>query len=178
MRIKCMTALLGCLFAFAVHAADDRVQLPLGKLGLLFVPIPAGADRIEPPRGSAAMLSFESRRSRTQTLLTPIPLESGSMSDAEVRQMVEGGVAHVRSQAVESAFPLSSLSGNQARGYYFHATDRAPAAGEYKYLYQGAVVVGRLVVTFTVLFNDDGKRDAQAALDVVRRMQLQASGGI
>lgn len=113
-----------------------------------------------------------------QLLLTPIPLESAFMADAEVREMVERGSAGVRSQAVETAFPLTPLKGDQARGYYFHATDRAPGPGEYKYLYQGAVMVGASVVTFTVLYNDNGKREAEAALEVVRRMQLQASGGI
>jgi hypothetical protein len=39
-------------------------------------------------------------------------------------------------------------------------------------------MVGASVVTFTVLYNDTGKREAQAALEVVRRMQLHASGGI
>jgi hypothetical protein len=125
------------------------------------------------------MLSFESaQRSRMQLLLTPIPLESGFMADAEVREMVERGAARARPQAVETAFPLTPLKGDQARGYYFRATDRAPGPDEYKYLYQGAVLVGASVVTFTVLYNDDGKHEAEAALDVVRRMQLRAAGGI
>ena len=170
---------VGSVFTLAVHAAEDVIRLPLGKIGTLSVSVPTGTKRVEPPRGSAAMLSFESTQpNRMQLLLTPIPLESGFMADAEVREMVERGSAGVRSQAVETAFPLTLLKGDQARGYYFRATDRAPGPGEYKYLYQGAVMVGASVVTFTVLYNDTGKREAQAALEVVRRMQLQASGGI
>ena len=170
---------VGSVFALAVHAAEDVIRLPLGKIGTLSVSVPTGTKRVEPPRGSAAMLSFESTQpNRMQLLLTPIPLESGFMADAEVREMVEQGSAGVRSQAVETAFPLTLLKGDQVRGYYFRATDRAPGPGEYKHLYQGAVMVGASVVTFTVLYNDTGKREAQAALEVVRRMQLQASGGI
>lgn len=176
---KWTSLVIGPVFAFAVHAAEDVVRLPLGKIGTLSVPVPLGAKRVEPPRGSAAMLSFEStQRNRMQLLLTPIPLESGFMADGEVREMVERGAARVRPQAVETAFPLSPLKGDQARGYYFRATDRAPGSEEYKYLYQGAVVVGTSVVTFTVLYNDDGKREADAALEVVRRIQLRAVGGI
>jgi hypothetical protein len=84
----------GPLFAFAVHAAEDVVRLPLGKIGTLSVSVPTGTKRVEAPRGSAAMLSFESTQpNRMQLLLTPIPLESGFMADAEVREMVERGSA-------------------------------------------------------------------------------------
>jgi hypothetical protein len=170
---------IASVLALEVHAADDIVRLPLGKVGTLSVPTPTGAKRIQPPRSSGAMLSFESaQRSRMQLLLTPIPLESGFMADAEVREMVERGAARARPQAVETAFPFTPLKGDQARGYYFRATDRAPGPDEYKYLYQGAVLVGASVVTFTVLYNDDGKHEAEAALDVVRKMQLRAAGGI
>jgi hypothetical protein len=40
--------------------------------------------------------------------------------------------------------PLTLLKGDQARGYYFRATDRAPGPGEYKYLYQGKSGLNRL----------------------------------
>jgi hypothetical protein len=60
------------LFALAVHAAEEIVRLPLGTVGTLVVLVPAGAERIEPPSGSAAMLSFESvQPNRMQLLLTP-----------------------------------------------------------------------------------------------------------
>ena len=65
-----------------------------------------------------------------QLLLTPIPLESGFMADAEVREMVERGSAGVRSQAVE-AFFLSRCSRVTRREGYFSAprTARARSRG-------------------------------------------------
>lgn len=100
------------------------------------------------------------------------------MTDEEVREVVERGSARVRAQSVERTFPLLRLQGEQGRGYYFRATDRAPRPDEYKYLYQGAVVVGATIVTFTVLYNDDAKHEADAALEMVRKMQLQSVGSI
>ena len=174
-----MSFAIAAFFALAIHAAEDIVRLPLGKVGTLMVPVPAGSKRTEPSSGSAAMLSFESvQRNRMQLLLTPIPLATSFMADEEVREVVERGSASVRAQSVERTFPLLRLQGEQARGYYFRATDRAPRADEYKYLYQGAVLVGATIVTFTVLYNDDAKHEADAALEVVRKMQLQTVGGI
>ena len=108
----------------------------------------------------------------------PDPLATSFMADEEVRKVVEHGSARVRAQSVERTFALLRLQGEQARGYYFRATDRAPRLDEYKYLYQGAVLVGGTIVTFTVLYNDDAKHEADAALEVVRKMQLQTVGGI
>ena len=178
-RCRWASLIIGAVFTFAVHAAEDVVQLPLGKVGTLSVTVPTGAERTVPPGGSAAMLSFESvQRNRMQLLLTPIPLATSFMADEEVREVVERGSARVRAQSVERTFPLLRLQGEQARGFYFRATDRAPRPDEYKYLYQGAVLVGTTIVTFTVLYNDDAKHEADAALEVVRKMQLQTVGGI
>ena len=48
----------------------------------------------------------------------------------------------------------SELQGTAGKGFYFCATDRAPKPGEYKYLTQGTIRVGELLVTFTILTND------------------------
>jgi hypothetical protein len=178
-RCRWASLVIGAVFTFAVQAAEDVVRLQLGKVGTLSVTVPTGAKSVEPPQGSAAMLSFESvQRNRMQLLLTPLPLRTSSMADEEVKEIGERGSVKVRAQSVERTFPLLRLEGEQARGYYFRATDRAPRPDEYKYLYQGAVIVGATIVTFTVLYNDDAKHEADAALEVVRKMQLQTVDGI
>jgi len=74
---------------------------------------------------------------------------------------------------VEKSLAVKSLRGPQARGYYFKATDPAPKPGEYRYLYQGAVRMRMIVVTFTVLYNDGAEDDAEAAVAAVRGMKLR-----
>ncbi len=69
---------------------------------------------------------------------------------------------------------LHGLVGPNSRGYYFFATDRAPAPGEWKYLTQGAVQVGAIALTFTILTNDGQEADAKAALELIRLAALKA----
>ena len=72
----------------------------------------------------------------------------------EMRRDVERAAERAKPQAVEKTIEVKELSGSSSLGYYFSATDRAPAPGEYKYLTQGMIRVGGLVVTFTILTND------------------------
>ena len=58
--------------------------------------------------------------------------------------------------------------GASGPGYYFTATDRAPKAGEYKYLLQGMVKVSELVVTFTILTNAGQEPIAHQALSMIK----------
>jgi hypothetical protein len=40
------------------------------------------------------------------------------------------------------------------QGYYYSLTDRAPGPGEYKYVTQGTLLTGELMVVFTFLHRD------------------------
>ena len=84
---------------------------------------------------------------------------------AEVQQTAQ----QAQSQAVEAHIEVKELMGTSAKGYYFFATDRAPKPGEYKYMTQGILPVGELVVTFTVLTNDGQMPVVEAALEMLRR---------
>jgi hypothetical protein len=69
---------------------------------------------------------------------------------------------------VESALPLQEIKGVDGRGCYFTATDRAPRPGEAKYLAQGIIRVGEIVLAFTVLTNDGQEAVVRSAFDMLR----------
>ena len=54
-------------------------------------------------------------------------------------------------------------------GYYFSITDKAPSikAGEYKYMTQGGVPVGDLLVMFTIFSNERDSADVPIAREII-----------
>ncbi len=53
--------------------------------------------------------------------------------------------------AEETKLTLNELHGISGNGYYYSLTDKAPKPGEYKYMTQGGIGIGRLLLAFTIL---------------------------
>ena len=105
--------------------------------------------------------------------MLPGSAAGGSVDPAAVRALVAAAAKGAQSQSVEKTLAIRDLAATNGQGYYFLATDRAPAPGEWKYLTQGAVGVGSVLVVFTILTNDGQDDIAAAALDMVRHATLQ-----
>jgi hypothetical protein len=67
-----------------------------------------------------------------------------------------------------SALPLVEFAGASGIGYYFSATDKAPAPGDFKHLTEGMLQVDDLTLAFTTLTNDGQERARAAALDMMK----------
>ena len=74
----------------------------------------------------------------------------------------------MKPQAAEKTLRLVGLQGASSKGYYFFTTDKAPKPEEYKYMTQGALVVGDLIVSFTILTNGNHEEIAKEALALLR----------
>ena len=139
---------------------------------------PAWSDQVrQPPDRLPPTIVFAPELgSAFEVMVTPMwPSDKDSPvpSDREVRANIERSIENVRSQAVTSSIPVRELKRDAVRGYYFSVTDRAPKPGEFKFMTQGTVVCGRLVVAFTVLSNDvTGKveKDAVAMIGSMRHV--------
>jgi hypothetical protein len=106
-----------------------------------------------------------------QVLLTPIRRPRPDMPLAtpeQVRASVQRAADDAKSQAVEGTLPLAEIEGASGTGYYFSATDKAPAQGDYKYLTEGMVQVADLTLAFTILTNDGQQQAKATALDMVK----------
>ena len=176
MKIALALIALCCTFSSHTIAADatqDR-SYTLPERGKLVLAVPQDwSDKVsQPPNKLPPTLRFSGKPDgKFQVLMTPLwsPRRDPEFkSPASVRRIVERGAADASKQAVERNIPIVELKGNSGAGFYFFATDRAPAPGEYKYLTQGAIAVGDLVVSFTVLSNDADSAEVKAALEMLR----------
>jgi hypothetical protein len=153
-----VAGLLLCVSA----AADDLVtrSYDLGAHGTLRLRLPAGwNDKVRQHPGDSPPTIVLSGFEGTPFLIKitprwPAPGAADFGSPAYLHDLVERAAQAVASQSVEGRLDLVRAGGGRP-GYYFTATDRAPAPGDFKYLTQGAVRVGDLVCTFTILANDD-----------------------
>lgn len=57
-------------------------------------------------------------------------------------------------QAVEASLEIRRLQGASGVGFYFSATDRVQSPEEYRYMTQGALQTGDLILWFTILTNE------------------------
>ncbi len=111
--------------------------------------------------------------------VTPIvAMKDGSdipTADA-LRGLVSAEAQQLASRAVEKQLQIKELVGPSCKGYYFRATDSAPAPGEWKYLIQGMVRVGGIDLGFEILTNDGQEPVARAALEMVRHARVASPG--
>jgi hypothetical protein len=167
-------------FALAVgagSAAAPAVLAPrefaLAGHGVLVLAVPeAWTAELEsaPDRGPPTVRLRPRAGPRFEILVTALwPAGSATLPDeAMLRAEVAAAATAAAPQSVERRLPIEALAGTAVRGFYFSATDRAPAPGEYKYLTQGMALTGQVVLAFTVLTNDGQGEVASAALELVR----------
>jgi hypothetical protein len=106
-----------------------------------------------------------------QIIITPFWKESEDAPDINdyiIHRMVERAADANQPNAVEKNLKIIYLEGSSGRGYYFSATDKAPQKGGYKFLTQGALLVDELLVSFTILTNDEKKEVESAGLDMIK----------
>lgn len=93
----------------------------------------------------------------------------------EIRRTVLKAAEAAQSRAAEPVPFTVELVGVEAQGYYFKATDRAPARGDYRYLRQGTLVLGDARLLFTILTNDGQDTAVGAAFAMLRSARLATS---
>ena len=92
-----------------------------------------------------------------------------------LRKQVENAAEIAKSQSAESKLQIKEFQGRSGDVFYFSATDRAPKAGEYKFLTQGILPVGELTVTFTILTNDGQEDIVKQAIELLKSAAHDAS---
>lgn len=170
--------IIACLFFcfFATSLADETsfryYALPDHGSFELQVPKQWGDEVRQAPNRLPPTIVFRPKGEKTfEILLTPIwpASKDTSVLDSEkIEKIVRQNAQKAEQQSVESRVMVKELRGASGTGYYFFATDRAPSPGEYKYMTQGMIRVGDLVVTFTVLTHDANSADANNALNMLR----------
>jgi hypothetical protein len=155
------------VIAVAAEQTNDR-RYPLPEHGVFQMKVPASwKDEVQQPPDQLppTIVLRPASGDQFQAFITPIwpaKNDAPAPSDEAIRQLVQNAAEDAQSQATEKALKLMELQGSSGHGYYFSATDKAPKPGDFKFMTQGVLRVGELVVTFTILTNDD-KRDVESA---------------
>jgi len=166
-----------CLSLGATAAVAEDHTYPLRNHTGLVLPVPDGwKEEIKSVRADAPPALYFTPQSGSSfaVAVTPfVSMKDGSkLPEGEaIRALLSTSAQQLAAKAVEKQLSIRELIGPHCKGYYFSATDRAPAAGEWKYLTQGIVRVGGtegVDVEFDILTNDGQEAIAKTALDMIR----------
>jgi len=169
-----MASYLGCLLlslataATAIAADGEKKAFALPDNSKLELTIPAGW-KDEPKEKSVALSPRDG--APFQVVLTPLARQKpGASADTaiQMRHNVQQAADKVKPSALEPYLPVEPVSGAPGPGYYFSATDREPKPGEFKYLTQGMLLVGDVVVAFSILTNDGQEKAKNEALAMLK----------
>ena len=156
----------------AADTVTKRYALPDKSSVQLVVPASWKDEVRQPQAGAPPTIAFTPREGTGfQVLVTPIWRPRPDMPLAtreQLRASVQRAADDAKSQAVEGELPLAELAGASGSGYYFSATDKAPAPGDFKYLTEGLLQVDDLTIAFTILANEGQQQVRAAALEMLK----------
>jgi hypothetical protein len=80
----------------------------------------------------------------------------------EIKSLVESVGLKILDYSNEDELILKQIDGTSGSGYFFDLSDKSAEEGEFKYLTQGAIGTGELLIVFSLFQNelDDELRDA------------------
>jgi hypothetical protein len=167
--------LVFCFFVTITLAEETTVHsysLPDHSSIQLKAPVSWKHELQQPPNHPAPTIVFrpESKPS-FDILITPLgpaAKEKDLPSLEKIKQIVQKGAEHAKLRSVEKTIQIKDLKGAMNRGYYFFATDREPEPEGYKYMTQGTIRVGALIVMFTILTNEGQDNVITGALSMLK----------
>jgi len=164
--------LLAALPLSALAAAASHFALPSGTELWLAIPATWNQKFESPDKNTPPSVWLTARQGPTfNVLITPLsgtPAGAAMTDENKLRAIVTSAARSALSQSVEMTIPVHDLTGPEAHGFYFFATDRAPKPREWKYLTQGMININGTPFAFTILTNDGQEAIAKVALDLIR----------
>jgi len=155
--------------ATAIAADGEKKAFPLPDNSKLELTIPPGW-KDELREKTIALSPREG--APFQVVLAPVARQRpGASADTAIkmRHSVQQGADKIKPSAVEQYLPVEELGGAPGPGFYFSATDREPKPGAFKYLTQGMLLVGDVILSFSILTNDGQEKAKEEALAMLKR---------
>lgn len=157
----------------------ERAFLIPGR-GTLVVPVPAawGFRAAKPAEMAPRELEFMDSESDAKLLVTLLPDASRALKGAPTaRALVESARDSAKAGALEADPQLAALKGRGGEGWYFFVTDRTlvdkPARPEdWKYLRQGALLMGQSLLFFSMFSNVKDGAAPEAGLRAVSEARI------
>ena len=154
--------------ATAIAADGQKKAFPLPDNSKLELTIPPGW-KDEPKEKTIALSPSDG--APFQVMVTPVARQrpgAGADTAIKMRHSVQQAADKIKPSAVELYLPVEELTGAPGPGFYFSATDREPKPGEFKYLTQGMLLVGDVVISFAILTNDGQEKAKDEALAMLK----------
>lgn len=85
-----------------------------------------------------------------------------------IRDLVESTGQSALPSSVEQNLDLQEIIGSDGQGYYFTLTDARAGQGGFKYLLQGALNVGSVLVVFSLFTIEDNKELVETTLTMLK----------
>jgi hypothetical protein len=174
-RTIAVTGLLFVLSATALAESQDAPAVrsyPVSGHGVLKLAVPAAwTDRVEGEKGLPPTIKLKLDGGKTILLITALwsPQDEAEFnSSTNICAGIQRASMLVQETAVEKELVLRPIGTSSGEGHFFWATDREPGAGEHKYMANGGVPAGKLLLTFTVLSHVEPPRGIEEALAIVR----------
>jgi len=179
-----LAPLLAVLAAQALGQAPDtgahRYELPNQDSLELIVPPGWGESVDQPEDGGPPTIQLRPKEGAPfEIYVTPDwpHAPDGALPDTEtLRETVRAAAERMRGQTVEEILEIRRLQGASGVGFYFVATDRAPQPEEFRFMNQGALQVGDLTVTFTILTNEGQEAVIEEAFAMLRDAAYRGTG--
>jgi hypothetical protein len=170
--ISCLVLLLPALSLAADGAPPVRAYDVPGHGRLEFSVPEAWKEEIDRPPGDLPpTIEFSPAVGNDFSVqITPLFSPAGDPDynrPEKIRPLLEGIGRKQLESSVEKKITLKKIKGAAAAGYSFTLTDRAPKQDEWTYLTQGAVGVGDLLVSFTILTNSLDSAELRQALHLI-----------
>lgn len=172
LRLLAASAAVAALAIPSGASAGSVQSVEVGTSGALSFRLPPGwSSSVGGATATAPTITARPGDGRDAVLLmTAIPRRSDeSLSAPELMRLVEARGEAALSTALQEQVELVEVRGAQAVGYLYHLTDRQPESGpgDYREARQGAVLVGELVLSVTILTHSDDAKSVAEALDVL-----------
>ncbi len=154
-------------------ASELKISLPTGQELTLETP-PSWSARIGRVRTELpqAIVAESSEPFGFKIAITPFWPEAAKGSEAKnIRTMIGNAAEAAKPDAVNQIVEVQSFTAPEKQGFFFVATAAATESDGYKYLSEGAVQYGSLLITYTVLANEKHKRVIEETLQVLRAMR-------
>jgi hypothetical protein len=175
-------ALLRAAPGVAPVAPDAGTQLRTYGLpghGLLLLRVPtAWKDSIQQPEGDLPpTITFKPPKGDDfAVLVTPIwspDAGAGPPPADRVRDLVERQGQQVLGSAEESDLTIREIDGPSAHGFIYSLTDKSVKPGQrqegnYRYMTQGQLIVGDLMMAVTILAHDKDGPHERAAIEMLK----------
>ncbi len=94
--------------------------------------------------------------------------ERNILDPEHIRQLVEDTGKNALAGAEQSELSLLPLAGEMGSGYFFNLADAEAKAGEYRYLTQGALSVGELLVVFSLFTHQPDDHFLHKSLQMIQ----------